>query len=66
MNAFLEYANDEYEKLEATYTNMGKCVAEIISFYGEDPKKTNAEEFFSDIVTFCNDFEVQVPYNFNY
>ena len=58
MNAFLEYANDEYEKLEATYTNMGKCVAEIITFYGEDPKKTNAEEFFSDIVTFCNDFEV--------
>lgn len=57
MNAFLEYANDEYEKLEATYTNMGKCVAEIISFYGEDPKKTNSEEFFSDIVTFCNDFE---------
>lgn len=57
MNAFLEYANDEYEKLEATYTNMGKCVAEIITFYGEDPKKTNAEEFFSDIVTFCNDFE---------
>ena len=60
MNAFLEYANDEYEKLEATYTNMGKCVAEIITFYGEDPKKTNPEEFFSDIVTFCNDFEVNI------
>ena len=62
MNAFLEYANDEYEKLEATYTNMGKCTAEIIGFYGEDPKKTNAEEFFSDIVTFCNDFEVNYSF----
>ena len=44
--------------------NKSKCnitsrqVKEIIAFYGEDPKKTNAEDFFSDIVTFCNDFEV--------
>ena len=58
MNVFLEYANEEYEKLEATYTNMGKCVQEIITFFGEDPKKTTAEDFFGDIVTFCGDFEV--------
>ena len=58
MNSFLEYANEEYEKLDVTYTNMGKCVQEIIGFFGEDPKKLSAEDFFGDIVTFCTDFEV--------
>ena len=60
MGAFLEFANEEYEKLNATYQNMGKCISEIIVFYGEDPKRTSVEDFFNDIVAFCNEFEVCV------
>eukprot|EP00116_Pleurobrachia_bachei_P006134 sb/3466396/ len=57
MSAFLEVAEDQYNKLETAYQSMGKYVTELITYYGEDPKKTNIEDFFSDIITFCNDFE---------
>jgi len=57
MKEFIEYANEEFTKLNTTHENMGKCVHEIIIFFGEDPKKTNSEDFFSDICIFCTEFE---------
>lgn len=51
-------AREQYEKLDLLHKNMEKQYNDLGDFFVFDPKKMSIEEFFGDLNTFKNMFQV--------
>lgn len=55
---FLQEASEQYEILENMYKKMDKLYEDLSVYYAFDPKKYTSDEFFTDIKTFKDMFQV--------
>lgn len=51
-------AQEQYEKLDLMHKNMEKQYTDLGDFFVFDPRKVSVEEFFGDLNTFKNMFQV--------
>jgi len=51
-------AHEQYEKLDLMHKNMEKHYNDLGEYFVFDPRKMSVEEFFGDLNTFKNMFQV--------
>ncbi|KAJ0002429.1 hypothetical protein NQD34_007578 [Periophthalmus magnuspinnatus] len=51
-------ASEQYEKLDLMHKNMDKQYTDLGNYFVFDPRKISVEEFFGDLKTFINMFQV--------
>lgn len=57
-HSFVGTAHEQYEKLDLLHKNMEKHYSDLGVYFVFDPRKISVEEFFGDINTFKNMFQV--------
>lgn len=55
---FVGTANEQFEKLDLLHKNMEKQYTDLGEYFVFDPRKMSVEEFFGDLNTFKNMFQV--------
>ena len=55
---FVNMAKEQYDVLDAMCQKMSSLFEDIAKYYTFDPKKYTMEEFFGDIKTFIDQFQV--------
>ena len=58
-HGFYSGAKDQIDVLVEMHKNMTTMYKELVEYFCLDVKKTNMEEFFGDIKTFLDTFEVE-------
>ena len=58
-HGFYESAKDQIDVLVEMHKNMTTMYKELVEYFCLDMKKTSMEEFFGDIKTFLDVFEVE-------
>lgn len=58
LHSFVSLAQEQYEKLDLLHKNMEKQYNDLGDYFVFDPRKISIEEFFGDINTFKNMFQV--------
>lgn len=51
-------AQEQYDKLDLMHKNMEKQYTDLAEYYVFDPRKISVEDFFGDLNTFKNMFQV--------
>ena len=69
MHEFVKDAKEQFKTLESMYDKMKKIYKEIAEYYSFDMSKKSMEEFFGDIKTFLEEYEVSsalfIPHSTN-
>lgn len=58
LHSFVGTAQEQYEKLDMLHKNMEKQYTDVGEYFVFDPRKVSVEEFFGDLNTFKNMFQV--------
>ena len=58
MEPFLNQAQNEYNVVETLFNNMKNEWENITKYFAFDPKKYQMEQFFADMKTFKDQYEV--------
>lgn len=58
LHSFVVSAHEQYEKLDLMHKNMEKQYTDLGEYFVFDPRKMSVEEFFGDLNTFKNMFQV--------
>lgn len=60
LHSFVSTAQEQYEKLDLMHKNMEKQYNDLGEYFVFNPKKMSVEEFFGDLNSFKNMFQVRV------
>jgi len=58
LHDFLKTAKEQMEELEGLYNMMTTTFQDIAKYFSFDPQKYTMEEFFTDLKTFVDSFNV--------
>lgn len=58
--SFVKHAHEQHEKLDLMHKHMEKQYSDLAEYFVFDPSKVSVEEFFGDLNTFKNMFQVSV------
>ena len=57
---FLKTAKEQYSILESMVKKINQLFKDTAKYFAFDPKKYTMEEFFGDLKTFCDQFNVSM------
>jgi len=60
LHQFLNTAKEQFEVLEGMYKKMTTMFQNTAKYFAFDPKKYTMEEFFTDLKTFIESFNVRI------